>query len=173
MKTPILSVIIILFSCACLNAQELAVSGKVVDSKGSVLPSTLIILKSDASYHTTSDKNGKFVLNLPSTEKDTLIFLYGGYENREIAVDNQQTLDVVLNESNTKDSEVVALAYSAVKKKKNAPNYIPNAYQSDNSIDIPNGYDPKKDISIEIPNGDFKDKKTIIRKLAPKHPSNP
>jgi len=38
--------------------------------------------------------------------------------NREIAVDNHQTLDVVLNESNIKDSEVVVIAYGAVKNKK-------------------------------------------------------
>lgn len=55
--------------------EGLAVTGKVVDAKGSALQSALVVLKSDASYHTRSDKNGKYVLHFPLTKKDTLLYL--------------------------------------------------------------------------------------------------
>lgn len=172
MKKPLSFLIVILFSCVYLNAQELAVSGKIVDSKGSVLPSTLVVLKSDATYHTTSDKNGKYALNLPSTEKDTLLFLYANYENREIAINNQQIVDVVLTESKIEDKEVTEL-YSSIKTPKADPIHIPNRYNGDDSIGIRNGYDRKTDFSAEIPNADLKGKKVTIRKSVPELPLNP
>jgi len=174
MKTTLIfSAIIIVSSWMTVNAQDSTIMGKVVDSKGSVLTSTLVLLKSDASYHAISDKNGQYVLNFTSTKKDTLLFLSGGYENREIAINNQQTINAILNESKVKDNDVIVVAYSAINKKKADPTKIPNAYDGDNSVEIPNGYDSEKDISVEIPNADLKGKKTIIRKLTPELLPNP
>ncbi|MFB5946610.1 hypothetical protein [Albibacterium profundi] len=129
MKQTILSGVIILFTCVTLNAQELAVKGKVINKKGTALHSDLVDLE--------------------------------GYEKRQI-------IDAILNQSKVKDDEVV-IVDSAINKKEANPINLPNAYYGDNSIKIPNHYDPEKDISIRLPNANLKgiDKKKTIIKLTP------
>jgi len=177
-KALVFSVILILSGYLSLNAQSLAITGKVTDSNGSALPWTSVTLKGSETSHTRSDKDGKYLLNLTSNRNDTLIFSHIGYEKQEIALNNQRAINAILTKSIIDSSGVVAIAYGNGKKTGISAIEIPNAYQWDNSIEIPNAYNPNKDKSIKIPNARLikpnpEDSTVIINKVTPKFLPNP
>lgn len=157
-KTFACFIIIVLSSSIYVKAQDLTIRGMVLGSDGSFLPEASITLKGDSAYHTRSDIDGKYVLNLKSLGNDTLIFSYIGHEKQEVALNNQQAIVTILTKSNTDHNEVVQVAYGTRNRAIVLPVEIPNAYKRDNSIEIPNAYNSDKDESIEIPNANSKDK---------------
>lgn len=156
-KTFAYFIIIFLSSSIPVKAQDLTITGIVLSSDGSFLPETSIALKGDTTYHTRSDKDGKYVLNLKSSGNDTLIFSYIGHEKQEVTLNNQKTIITILTKSNTDHNEIAQVTYGTRKRVIVLPVEIPNAYKRDNSIEIPNAYRSDKDESIEIPNADSKD----------------
>ena len=94
----------------------------MLDSKGSVLPSASVALKGNNTYHTQSDKLGRYIVNFPSTGNDTLVFSSIGYENQEIVLNNQHAIDIILTESIIEDSEVIRIAYGTEQNRNNIPN---------------------------------------------------
>lgn len=156
-KTIACFIIIVLSSSIYVKAQDLTITGIVLSSDGSFLPETSIALKGDSTYHTRSDKNGKYVLNLKSLGNDTLIFSYIGHEKQEVALNNQQAVVTILTKSNTDHNQVVQVAYGTRNRATVLPVEIPNGYKRDDSIEIPNAYSSDKDESIEIPNTDSED----------------
>lgn len=94
-------------------AQEKSVSGKVTDESGSGLPGVSVSVKG-SSKGTSTDSEGNFKISVPNGAK--LTFSYIGYENQDVAVGNQTTLNVRLIPSETALNEVVVTTFGTAKK---------------------------------------------------------
>ena len=73
------------------------VSGLVRDSSGMPLPGVTVALKNKTVVGTTTDLNGGFFLELPSTTEAVLVFTMLGFNTREIKVKDQTSLNVRLS----------------------------------------------------------------------------
>lgn len=97
-----------------INAQDVNVSGKVVDAKGGELPGVAITVKG-TTRGTNTDLEGNYSVSAPSTA--TLIFSFIGFTSKEIVVGNQTKIDVMLTDDVKALEEVVVIGYGTVKKK--------------------------------------------------------
>ncbi len=94
-------------------AQKITVKGNVSDSTGEPLIGASVLAKGTAEG-TATDFDGNFTL---SVEPDAILVVsYVGYDTKEVAVDGQTTINVVLSENSVMLNEVVAIGYGTVKK---------------------------------------------------------
>ncbi|MEI8048942.1 MAG: TonB-dependent receptor [Bacteroidota bacterium] len=95
-------------------AQEIQVSGKVTDAKdGSSLPGATVQVKGTTTGVLT-DLDGKYTLKVKSGA--VLSFSFIGYNPQEVAVTNQNTLNVSLQQASTMLDQIVVVAYGTKKK---------------------------------------------------------
>lgn len=96
------------------NIQQSAISGTVKDSKGEPLPGVTIVIKG-TTQGTSTNIDGQFSLaNVPADA--TLVISFVGMKAQEIAVGNQTTFNIVLEEEAIGLEEVVAIGYTTRKK---------------------------------------------------------
>ncbi|SDF54504.1 TonB-linked outer membrane protein, SusC/RagA family [Mucilaginibacter pineti] len=91
-----------------------AVSGKITDNKGLVLPGVSVTVKG-TTIGTISDNEGKFALKAPSASS-TLVFSFIGFVKQEVAVKDEHIINIVLLDDNSNLNEVVVVAYGVQKK---------------------------------------------------------
>ncbi|MFN8336457.1 MAG: TonB-dependent receptor [Cyclobacteriaceae bacterium] len=94
-------------------AQDRDVSGVVKDATGSPMPGVSVVVKGTTSG-TTTDGDGVYKIKMGS---GTLVFSFIGYTTKEIVVENQSIVDVVLEESAIGLEEIVVVGYGSQKKK--------------------------------------------------------
>ena len=87
--------------------KDIVVKGQVTDSKGETLPGVSIKLKG-TSIGATTDMNGNYSINVP--ENAILIFSYIGYLTKEIPINDQTSLNVILEMLSTSIKEIVVTA---------------------------------------------------------------
>ncbi len=87
---------------------EKDISGTVTDESGIGLPGVNVLIKS-TNTGTITDIEGKYALQVPD-DATTLIFSFVGYLTKELAINNQSTLHVVMNTDAQELSEVVVTA---------------------------------------------------------------
>jgi len=90
------------------------VTGKVTDPSGAPIPGVAIVVKGTTTG-VTSDNDGNFSLSLPSDAK-TLVFSFVGMKSQEMAIGNNATLNVRMQEETIGIEEVVAIGYGTAKK---------------------------------------------------------
>lgn len=96
------------------HSQEVVINGTVISATDDLpLPGVSIIVKG-TQKGVVSDFDGKFSIDADSDA--TLIFSYLGFTTLEVAVNNQKSLSIVLQESLEALDEVVVLGYGAQKK---------------------------------------------------------
>ncbi|MBF1390466.1 MAG: carboxypeptidase-like regulatory domain-containing protein, partial [Porphyromonas sp.] len=81
LRNLIVSLMLLIGSVTVVCAQTILVQGKVLDSRGTPLPKVSVTVKLDNSTHTTTDKEGKFSLQVP--EKSVLVFTLTGKKTTE------------------------------------------------------------------------------------------
>ena len=81
LRNLIVSLMLFIGSVTAVCAQTILVQGKVLDSRGTPLPKVSVTVKLDNSKHTTTDKEGKFSLQVP--EKSVLVFTLTGKKTIE------------------------------------------------------------------------------------------
>jgi iron complex outermembrane receptor protein len=92
----------------------ITVSGRVTDSKGTPLANVSISV--DKSHKgTTTNENGEFSIQVD--ENAVLHFSFVGYESQSVNVGGKTTLQVVLQESPLKLSDVVVVGYGSARKR--------------------------------------------------------
>lgn len=96
-----------------LLAQDLKVTGKVLDEQGSPLPGVSVTLKG-SNTGTQTNAGGDFILNVPSN-KAVLVFSFIGFAQQEVPVNGKKHLDVMLQPDSKALSEVVVLGYGTQK----------------------------------------------------------
>jgi len=94
-------------------SQTQQVTGLVTDSAGSTLPGVSIKVKSKPSIGTSTDLNGRYVLEVP--DGSVLVFNMVGFEPQEIAA-NKAQINVVLHEATNQLNDVVVVAFGTQKK---------------------------------------------------------
>lgn len=109
------AIVLAVLSCSLhVFGQDITITGKVTDSNdGLELPGVTVQIK-DTDRGTITNFEGVFTLDAPSDA--TLIFSYLGYQTQEIAVGNQNTIDVALEEESEVLDEVVVIGYGVVEK---------------------------------------------------------
>ncbi len=107
--------VLLLISNHAWSQNSRTITGTVKDAKGMPLSGASIVVKGTANGTATTTE-GKFSLTA-SGSNIVLEISYAGYQNKEVAVKNQSTIDVVLAEANTNLSEVVVTGYSRQSKR--------------------------------------------------------
>lgn len=100
-------------SLQVVNAQQIAVAGKVSDQNGVPLSGVTITVKG-TSISTSSNDNGLFSLN--ADHKATLVLSAVGYQSQEIPLAGRKTLNIALVSDEEKLDEVIVVAYGTSKK---------------------------------------------------------
>lgn len=96
------------------GAQQLTVSGTVTDESGLPLPGVTVVIKG-TSQGTVTNADGNFSLSNIS-EDATLVFSFVGMKTQEVAVKNQNVIDVSMQVDAIGIEEVVAIGYGTMKK---------------------------------------------------------
>ncbi|RYY36480.1 MAG: SusC/RagA family TonB-linked outer membrane protein [Sphingobacteriaceae bacterium] len=94
--------------------QAVTVKGTVVDDKNLPLPGVSVLVKGTTNG-TTTDANGNFSIDV-ETGTETLVFRFIGFTSKEVAVNNQTTLNVQLVAEAQALSEVVVVGYGTQAK---------------------------------------------------------
>jgi TonB-linked SusC/RagA family outer membrane protein len=106
------------FAAICSNAQDLPkvnISGTVADaSTNELIPGVNIIIKGTQTGSVT-DINGKY--SISAAKGSTLVYSYIGYENMEVQVGTQNTIDVQLKVLVQSLDGVVVIGYGSTTKK--------------------------------------------------------
>ncbi|MBC3540041.1 SusC/RagA family TonB-linked outer membrane protein [Rufibacter sediminis] len=101
-------------SIKAASAFEFQVKGKVTDKKGDALIGASVSVKG-TSLGTITDVNGNYTLNAPDGNS-TLVVSYLGYLPQEVTINGRASLNIALEEDQTKVDEVVVVAYGTQRK---------------------------------------------------------
>jgi len=109
-----LSLFLLMCCCGTALAQNVKVTGQVT-AGGAPLPGVSVLVKGTTTG-TASDQLGNYTINVPGTA--TLVFTFIGYVKKEVPVNNQTTINAVLEEDKKQLGEVVVTALGVKKEKK-------------------------------------------------------
>ncbi|QXP51329.1 TonB-dependent receptor [Cellulophaga sp. HaHa_2_1] len=110
----ILTISFLLFQSLLYSQTSTAVSGTVTDSDNIPLPGASVVLKGTATG-TQTDFDGNFTLDNVSAD-GVLVISFIGYTSTEVAVNNQTTLSISLQEDAQALDEIVVVGYGTQKK---------------------------------------------------------
>ncbi|PIQ21467.1 MAG: SusC/RagA family TonB-linked outer membrane protein, partial [Cytophagales bacterium CG18_big_fil_WC_8_21_14_2_50_42_9] len=97
------------------QAADITVTGRVTDETGEGLPGVTVLLKG-TQVGTATDFNGNYSLNVPDGG-GTLVVSFIGYQTKEVAINNQTSLNVTLAPDAKALAEVVVVGYGTQEKK--------------------------------------------------------
>jgi TonB-linked SusC/RagA family outer membrane protein len=106
-------VLMLMLSAGFVQAQDVQVSGTVLDETGMPLPGVSILLKG-TTRGTTTDLDGKYSIAAPSS--GVLVFSFIGYTNSEETIGSRTKIDITLNPDVANLEEVVVVGYGTQKK---------------------------------------------------------
>jgi TonB-linked SusC/RagA family outer membrane protein len=101
------------FSKTANSLQKAIIKGKVTDQQGLPIPGVSVVVKGTKNGVVT-DANGNYAINAEKAE--VLVFSFTGYTTKEIMVNNQTAIDIVLVDNATNLGEVVVVGYSSKKQ---------------------------------------------------------
>lgn len=111
-----IGLLLALFYSADVWAQQKSVTGKVIDATTREPLIGVSIVVKGSNVGTITDIDGNYKINAPSSNS-TLSFSYLGYTNKDVQVNNQNVIDVLLAEDSKKLDEVVVVGYGTMRKK--------------------------------------------------------
>ena len=112
--TTIFNVVTVMLLSFAALAQDINIKGKVTDqANGESLIGVSVKVKGSTTV-TTTDVNGNFSINAPST--GTLVFTYLGFQEQEVAINNRTTINVQLGVSAQQLQQVVVVGYRTQRK---------------------------------------------------------
>lgn len=100
--------------CSVSAQSQQQVYGTVRDTSGVSLVGVSVSLKEKGSTGTTTDLNGKYILDVPIGA--VLLFNMMGYESREVSVEKGGEVNVVLEQSSQGIDDVVVVAFGRQRK---------------------------------------------------------
>ncbi|MGH2622369.1 MAG: SusC/RagA family TonB-linked outer membrane protein, partial [Sphingobacterium sp.] len=100
------------------SLQDNLVTGQIKNEKGNPLQGVTVSVKDNAKIGTSTDGNGRFVLDVPANS--VLIFKLVGFETQEITTDtSKKELNLTLVEDLAGIDEVVVVGFGTQKKESN------------------------------------------------------
>lgn len=112
------SLLFLIFAFLSLSsfAQDRTIRGKVTESEGGAsLPGVNVVVQGTAKG-TVTDKDGNYQIQV-NAGQNVLVFSFIGMAPQEVAIDNRQVIDVVMNPDIQQLNEVVVVAYGTEQKK--------------------------------------------------------
>jgi len=110
-----LLIVLLLICSGLLKAQQMQVSGKVIDAEEGIgLPGVNVLIKGK-NQGTVTDASGNYTLNAESG--DVLVFSFVGYMTKEVALSGRTVVDVSLDSDITQLNEVVVVGYGVQTKR--------------------------------------------------------
>ncbi len=97
-----------------LSAQDITVTGQVVDQADNEPLIGATVIAKGTSHGAATDIDGKFSIVVPS--KSTLVFSSIGYTPQEVAVNGRTHIDVAMSSTTTDLDEVVVIGYGVQRK---------------------------------------------------------
>ncbi|WP_460542923.1 SusC/RagA family TonB-linked outer membrane protein [Echinicola sediminis] len=94
--------------------QQVTITGKVTDENGEAIPGATILEKG-TSNGTTTSLDGNFSISV--NENAVLVISFIGYASKEIPIQNQSELTVILEEDLQRLDEVVVIGYGEQRRK--------------------------------------------------------
>ena len=105
-----------LFALASTTAfAQRQVSGKVTSAADNAAMPGVTVLVEGTTNATTTDASGSYSIEVPN-DQSTLVFSFIGFLPREVAVGNQTTINVALEEDSKALDEVVVIGYGTQKR---------------------------------------------------------
>src|SRR3546814_526940 len=93
------------------------VRGTITDSTGFPMPGVSVTLKNRTSVGTSTDLNGKYILEIPADiQSPVLVFSILGFETQEVPVKGREVVNVVIVESSAQLEDVVVVAFGKQKR---------------------------------------------------------
>lgn len=108
-------IICFLFAGVHVFAQDVTVTGKIVDESHQTLPGVAVLIVEDPTSGVSSGLDGEYAIK--ARPGQTLRFSMMGFWDVDVKVDRQKTIDVTLIENVNVLEEAVATGYSSVSKK--------------------------------------------------------
>ena len=105
---------LLFFTTQAVFAQNIAVTGTVVDAKTGEELIGVNVIQKGTSNGVATDINGNFTLNVPGNA--TLVVRYVGYRDLEVSVSNNTKLSIQLEEDTKLLDEVVVVGYGTQKR---------------------------------------------------------
>ena len=103
------------YSSPAVGRQKLVeLKGKVTDETGEPIPGANVFVKG-TTLGTITDSDGSYLLNIPSDAK-TIVFSFIGMNTVEVDYKGQETINMVLTETEKGLDEVVVVAFGKQKK---------------------------------------------------------
>ncbi len=114
-KIPrLIPLVYLLLNSGFMFGQNINLSGTVHDENGEGIPGASILIKGTNSG-TTTDVNGVYTISVP---KDAILVVsYVGYDSKEIQVNGQSKLDIVLSTGTSALDEILVVGYGTQKKR--------------------------------------------------------
>ncbi|MFV5701106.1 SusC/RagA family TonB-linked outer membrane protein [Flavobacterium sp. XS2P12] len=113
MKKTIFMLLLVFSTVIYGQSEKIKISGKIVDENNQPLPGASILIKGTNNGAAT-DFEGAYAIQ--ANAGSTLVFTFIGYDQKEIAVGNQTTINVKLTPTNNTLNEVVVVGYGTQKK---------------------------------------------------------
>ena len=119
-----------------LPQDNFQITGLVADSTGVPLPGATIIVRDRAGYETSTDQNGRYILEIPNSyvENAVLVVSMIGFTTQEITVDQRNKIDVILKESSTLLGETVVTAFGQTARREDVVGAITTIQPEDLKI---------------------------------------
>ena len=116
--TKIFTAILLLCTSLAVAAQSVKVSGRVVDGTGSPLVAVTVYEDGKTSNGTVTDADGRYALNVSSSDA-TLVFSCLGFTENRQNIGGRTTVDVTLKEEQLSldAAEVVSVGYGTVARR--------------------------------------------------------
>lgn len=106
--------VVMLFNLVTANAQTM-VTGKVTNEYGEALPGATIKVRG-SGIGSTTDENGIFSINVTNLNL-TLIVSSIGFREKEVPLNGQSTIDILLSEGTDALSEVVVVGFGSQQRR--------------------------------------------------------
>ena len=109
------AVCVLILSAGSLLAQNITVTGKVVDNGNEPIVGAYVVVEG-STVGTSTDANGAYTINVPAN--GTLTFTCIGYKTQSVVVGNRQVIDIILADDAELLQETVVTALGIKKEKK-------------------------------------------------------
>ncbi|NGM63125.1 TonB-dependent receptor [Sphingobacterium sp. SGG-5] len=96
------------------SQQQREITGSISSADGELLAGVSVSLKEKPTVGTTTDINGKFILAVPNS--GTLVFEMVGYKTIEVPINNQRSLNIVMEITEAGLDEVVVVGFGTQRK---------------------------------------------------------
>jgi len=108
---------IFLFTSLNGMAQKQAeIIGKIVDTDGVEAPGATVVVQG-TNIGTVADYDGKYKITVPDDQKSVLVFSFIGMKPKELRVNGQKIINVVLEQNTVMLDEVVAVGYGTMRRR--------------------------------------------------------